>query len=54
MGGTVLMYFMKWVEAEGYGGGGNTWVEDHIENLINISGTLLGVPKGDESAVSRV
>ncbi|TIC14432.1 phospholipid/diacylglycerol acyltransferase [Wallemia mellicola] len=54
MGGTVLMYFMKWVEAEGYGGGGNTWVEDHIENLINISGTLLGVPKGDELAIARL
>ncbi|TIB00860.1 hypothetical protein E3P96_02543 [Wallemia ichthyophaga] len=52
MGGTVLLYFFKWVEAEGYGGGGDRWVEDHIESLINISGTLLGVPKAMTALLS--
>ncbi|ODO06216.1 phospholipid:diacylglycerol acyltransferase [Cryptococcus wingfieldii CBS 7118] len=41
---------LKWVEADpdeyGFGGGGGpTWVEDHIEGWINAAGTLLGVPK---------
>ncbi|KAL1406370.1 phospholipid:diacylglycerol acyltransferase [Vanrija albida] len=40
----------KWVEAEpdahGFGGGGGpTWVDDHIDSWINVAGTLLGVPK---------
>ena len=46
MGGTVVHYFLKWVEAEGYGNGGKDWVENHIGSIINVSGTLLGVPKG--------
>ncbi|TXT12886.1 hypothetical protein VHUM_01287 [Vanrija humicola] len=41
---------LKWVEAapdaHGFGGGGGSkWVEDHIDSWINVSGTLLGVPK---------
>ncbi len=54
MGGTVVMYFLKWVEAMpaddidgmGFGGGGGPqWVEENIEAVINIAGTLLGVAK---------
>ncbi|KAJ9118262.1 hypothetical protein QFC22_004173 [Naganishia vaughanmartiniae] len=54
MGGTVIMYFLKWVEAspeddiDGLnfgGGGGPNWVEDHISDWVNIAGTLLGVSK---------
>jgi hypothetical protein len=30
MGSQVAHYFFKWVEAEGYGNGGPTWVDDHI------------------------
>jgi hypothetical protein len=38
---------LKWVEANpdinGYGGGGGpTWVEEHIEAWINVAGSLLG------------
>lgn len=35
----------RWVEADGYGGGGNQWVDKHIDSWVNIGGTLLGVPK---------
>ncbi|KAF8526019.1 Lecithin:cholesterol acyltransferase-domain-containing protein [Hysterangium stoloniferum] len=34
-------YVFKWVEAEGYGNGGPTWVEDHIEAFVSVAGTLL-------------
>lgn len=37
MGSQVTYYFFKWVEAEGYGNGGPTWVNDHIEAFINVS-----------------
>ena len=40
MGSQVVMFFFKWVEAEGYGGGGNQWVETHIEAFINVCITL--------------
>ena len=54
MGGTVFLWFTKWVEADpnddiqgmGFGGGGGPqWVEDHLEAHIGIASTLLGVPK---------
>ena len=45
MGSQVLYYFMHWVEADGYGNGGPTWVNDHIESWINISGCMLGALK---------
>ncbi|KIJ51347.1 hypothetical protein M422DRAFT_244525 [Sphaerobolus stellatus SS14] len=38
-------YSFKWVETEGYGNGGPTWVEDHIEAWVSVGGTMLGVPK---------
>ncbi|KAF8653345.1 hypothetical protein AX16_004045 [Volvariella volvacea WC 439] len=37
----LYKYFFKWVEAPEYGGGGPTWVEDHIEAYISIAGTHL-------------
>ncbi|CAE6353271.1 unnamed protein product [Rhizoctonia solani] len=52
MGGTVVMYFLKWVEAPSYGNGGPNWVEDHIEAFVNVAGTLLGVPKAMAAFVS--
>ncbi|KAK0504549.1 phospholipid:diacylglycerol acyltransferase [Armillaria luteobubalina] len=45
MGATVMLYFFKWVESPEHGGGGPTWVEDHIEAYISIAGTHLGVAK---------
>jgi phospholipid:diacylglycerol acyltransferase len=45
MGSQVLYYFMHWVEAEGYGNGGPSWIEDHVDSWINISGCMLGALK---------
>nr|POE75784.1 phospholipid:diacylglycerol acyltransferase [Quercus suber] len=45
MGSQVLFYFFHWVEAEGYGNGGPTWVNDHVQSWINISGCMLGALK---------
>ncbi|KAF9453994.1 LACT-domain-containing protein [Macrolepiota fuliginosa MF-IS2] len=41
MGATAF----KWVEAPEYGGGGPSWVENHVEAYIPIAGPHLGVPK---------
>lgn len=41
MGGTVAFYFLKWMEHHH----GAAWIDKHIEALVSISGTLLGVPK---------
>lgn len=45
MGSQIIFYFLKWVEAKGYGDGGPHWVNDHIESYIDISGSTLGTPK---------
>lgn len=45
MGSQVVFYFLKWVEADGYGNGGKGWVNKHIEAFIDISGSSLGTPK---------
>lgn len=47
MGSQVIYYFMKWVEAKGkhYGNGGPSWVNDHIDSFVDISGSVLGTPK---------
>ncbi|KAK5131567.1 hypothetical protein LTR08_000822 [Meristemomyces frigidus] len=47
MGSQVLFYFYHWVEASGpgYGNGGPTWVNEHIDSWINISGCMLGALK---------
>lgn len=54
MGSQVLYYFFHWVEAEddGYGNGGPTWVDDHVEAWINISGCMLGALKGLPAVLS--
>ncbi|KAG0144699.1 hypothetical protein CROQUDRAFT_46960 [Cronartium quercuum f. sp. fusiforme G11] len=47
MGGSIVLFFLKWVEASGpqFGNGGKDWVENHIESFVNVAGTTLGVPK---------
>ena len=47
MGSQVLYYFFHWVETEGegFGNGGSSWVEDHVDSWINISGSMLGAVK---------
>ncbi|KAF1963633.1 LACT-domain-containing protein [Byssothecium circinans] len=52
MGSQVLYYFFHWVEAEGYGGGGPGWVDEHIGSWINISGCMLGAVKGLPAVLS--
>lgn len=55
MGGTVSYYFLQWVVANtkvGGGGGGKDWIEKHLQAFINISGTLLGVPKAIPALLS--
>ncbi|CAA9956961.1 hypothetical protein PTNB73_04152 [Pyrenophora teres f. teres] len=52
MGSQVLYYFLHWVEAEGYGNGGSSWVEDHVESWINISGCMLGALKDMPAVLS--
>jgi phospholipid:diacylglycerol acyltransferase len=51
MGGSVVNFFLKWVEAadnaEGFrcGNRGDQWVNDFIEAHVGIASTLLGVTK---------
>ncbi|EMR08452.2 hypothetical protein PNEG_03282 [Pneumocystis murina B123] len=52
MGSQLTLWFLKWVEADGYGNGGKSWVNDHIEAFINISGSLLGTPKAVTALLS--
>lgn len=52
MGSQVLYFFFQWVEAKGYGDGGSSWVEDHIDSWINISGCMLGALKGMPAVLS--
>ncbi|KAF1988784.1 putative Phospholipid:diacylglycerol acyltransferase [Aulographum hederae CBS 113979] len=52
MGSQVLYYFLHWVEAEGYGNGGPTWVETYVDSWINISGCMLGAVKGLPAVLS--
>jgi phospholipid:diacylglycerol acyltransferase len=54
MGSQVLYYFFHWVEAQGdgYGNGGPTWVADHVDSWINISGCMLGAVKGLTAVLS--
>ncbi|KAK4982751.1 phospholipid:diacylglycerol acyltransferase [Elasticomyces elasticus] len=52
MGSQVLYYFFHWVEAEGYGNGGSSWVDTHVEAWINISGCMLGALKGFPAVLS--
>ncbi|KAJ2034445.1 phospholipid:diacylglycerol acyltransferase [Coemansia sp. RSA 922] len=52
MGSQVTQYFMKWVESKNGGNGGDSWVNEHIEALVNLAGTPLGVPKTLSSLLS--
>ncbi|CAH2355951.1 phospholipid:diacylglycerol acyltransferase [[Candida] railenensis] len=54
MGVQVIYYFMKWVEAEGelYGNGGSSWCNDHLEAMVDISGSSLGAPKAIPALLS--
>ncbi|GEQ72793.1 hypothetical protein JCM33374_g6481 [Metschnikowia sp. JCM 33374] len=54
MGSQVILYFMKWVEAEGefFGNGGPSWCNDNLAGFIDISGSLLGTPKAISALLS--
>lgn len=52
MGSQVLYYFFRWVEAEGHGDGGSSWVEDNVDSWINISGCMLGALKDVPAVLS--
>lgn len=52
MGSQVLFYFFRWVESPIHGNGGSTWVEDHIDSWINISGCMLGTAKDMPAVLS--
>ncbi len=52
MGSQVLFFFFKWVEHPHHGAGGSSWVNDHIDSWINISGSMLGAAKGVTAVLS--
>ncbi|KAJ2450885.1 phospholipid:diacylglycerol acyltransferase [Coemansia sp. RSA 2336] len=52
MGSQVVQYFIKWVESSAGGNGGPRWVNDHIEAIVNLAGSSLGVPKTLASLLS--
>ncbi|KUI72265.1 Phospholipid:diacylglycerol acyltransferase [Cytospora mali] len=52
MGSQVLFYFFHWVASETGGRGSDSWVEDHVEAWINISGCMLGAVKGIPAVLS--
>lgn len=54
MGVQIIIYFMKWVEAEGelYGNGGKDWCSKYLAGIVNISGTVLGTPKAIPALMS--
>ncbi|KAF4036383.1 Lecithin:cholesterol acyltransferase domain-containing protein [Phytophthora infestans] len=41
----VFFHFLKWVESENGGKGGDQWVETNLESFVNIAGPTLGVVK---------
>lgn len=59
LGSQVWLYFQKWVEADPKrsrdgigGGGGNQWIDKHVESFINLAGPLLGAPKSVSTILS--
>ncbi|KAF7980834.1 hypothetical protein HWV62_36468 [Athelia sp. TMB] len=48
MGSTVVL----WVESPAHGGGGPGWVDAHVEALVAIAGTHLGVAKAMSAFLS--
>lgn len=45
MGSQVMFYFFHWVQSDQGGRGGESWVDNHIDSWINISGCMLGAVK---------
>ncbi|CAI5709857.1 unnamed protein product [Peronospora destructor] len=41
----VFLYFLKWVESDNGGKGGDQWVENNVEAFVNIAGPTLGTVK---------
>ncbi|KAF4317751.1 hypothetical protein JM18_007477 [Phytophthora kernoviae] len=41
----VIFHFLKWVESENGGKGGDQWVENNVESFVNIAGPTLGTVK---------
>ncbi|TDH66019.1 hypothetical protein CCR75_007525 [Bremia lactucae] len=41
----VIFHFLKWVESDKGGKGGDQWVETNMDALVNIAGPMLGVVK---------
>ncbi|KAH9060542.1 Lecithin:cholesterol acyltransferase-domain-containing protein [Lactarius vividus] len=52
MGSTMLLYFLKWVESPLHGQGGPDWVENHIQAIVSVAGTHLGVAKATAALLS--
>lgn len=52
MGGQVTFYFFHWVASPEGGNGGDSWVDDHIDSWINVSGCMLGALKGVSAVLS--
>lgn len=52
MGSQVLFYFFHWVASQEGGRGGESWVEDHIDSWINVSGCMLGAVKDIPAVLS--
>jgi len=52
MGVLVIQYFFSWVESPFGGGGGPSWVEDHIDSFVMIGAPHLGVPKAVSALMS--
>ncbi|ODA83410.1 hypothetical protein RJ55_01924 [Drechmeria coniospora] len=52
MGSQVVFYFFHWVQSDKGGGGGQDWVDRHVDSWINISGCLLGAVKGLTAVLS--
>ena len=54
-GDQLVRYFLNWVEtpkAEGGGGGGSNWTNEHVGVYVDIAGPMLGIPKTIPSLLS--
>ncbi|POM73513.1 Lecithin:cholesterol/phospholipid:diacylglycerol acyltransferase-like protein [Phytophthora palmivora] len=48
----VFFHFLKWVESENGGKGGDQWVENNVEAFVNIAGPTLGTVKSISALMS--
>ncbi|RLN87065.1 hypothetical protein BBJ28_00022028 [Nothophytophthora sp. Chile5] len=48
----VFLYFLKWVESDQGGRGGDQWVEKNVDAFVNIAGPTLGTIKSISALVS--